>query len=147
MSDETVPAEGEEAPEASETSVSRDFLHPGPDAAAEPYYGVMPIGDDGLGTGNIWTWGNRIMLFVDPAVADQTVTKLARSGSAVKYARRGVTEMHLKAVMSLVQDADIEIFVIIGMSEGQIEAIPLDEHLAELKAAGDGDGAGAPESA
>ncbi len=95
----------------------------------------MQIDDSGEVSGNVWTFGNRLMLFADDASAERLMEGLGKQSPDTKYARRGVTEPHLKQVIELAEGAEVPIFVVVGITaKGTIEAIPFEEHQNALKA-------------
>ncbi len=109
-------------------------LTPGPDAKAEPYYAIMLLDKEGGDTtGQLWTFGGRIMLF---ASSDDAEKILAAVESAENHwALRGVSAVHLDALRGISSNSDVPLFVIEGFTpEGQVEAIPLDLHEATVRA-------------
>lgn len=109
-----------------------DVLTPGPDVEGEPYWAIMHVDDAGNTDGNFWSFGKRIMLFFDKDVADQLMASVAKKDTANKYGRRGLTAAHLESVQTMVDGTDVELFVVLSIDGGQIEAIPLAEHMDEL---------------
>lgn len=109
-----------------------DVLTPGPDVEGEPYWAIMHVDDDGNTDGNLWSFGKRIMLFFDREIADTLMNSVAAKDKDNKYARRGVTEAHLESIQAMVDGSDVELFVVLSLDGGTIEAIPLAEHLDEM---------------
>jgi len=119
MSDE----ETKEAPEA-------DVLRPGPDVEGEPYWCIMHEDRDGNVDGNVWSFGPRIMLFFDKDIATRLMTTFSKAGSTT-YVLRGVTEAHLAKLQQVAEASELEVFVALKIHGRSIEAIPVEEHMAE----------------
>ena len=79
--------------------MSDDVFKPGPEVPAEPYWAIMQVEENGEVSGNVWTFGNRLMIFADDASADRLLGSLGKQTPEVKYGRRGVTEAHLEQVI------------------------------------------------
>ena len=106
---------------------------PGAGAPGEPYHAIMKIGEDGETDGTLWGQGTKLMLF-DDHIAAQKILEALGSES---YALRGVTKAHLEELKKLEASGRAELFVIIGFTgRGDIEAMPLAEHLARVSKAG-----------
>jgi len=107
------------------------ILTPGPDAEADPYHAVMVV-EDGETTGQIWTFGGRMMLFADEELAQKIKTAL--EGSDFDWQLRGVTADHLDALRRLSRSREIQLFVVVGFTDtGQVEAVPIEKDLPRRK--------------
>lgn len=102
-----------------------NVLTPGPDAKAEPYYAIMETNKSGKTTGNVWTFGGRIMLFKDEKHAKALLESLTQTDDG-SYALRGVTKEHLDHIRKLSESHKIPVFVINSIADdGTVEAVPL----------------------
>ena len=112
-----------------------DFSVCCPDASApgEPYHAIMKVDADGKTDGTLWGKGTKLMLFDDHIAAQKILEVLGNQG----FALRGVTKAHLEELKKLEASERAELFVIIGFTaRGDIEAMPLAEHLARVSKAG-----------
>lgn len=108
-----------------------NFLTPGPDAKAEPYTAIMETSDEGNTTGNLWTFGGRIMLFKEAKHAT-SLLKAVKEQSGDNYATRGVTEDHLVHMRKISKDHKIPLFVVLDIKDdGTVEAFPIEQVEAE----------------
>lgn len=115
------------------SDIDVSILCPDADAPAEPYHAIMFIDQDGVNNGDLWGQGSKLMLFESLHAAEKIVEALANPS----YQLRGVTSQHLEALQNLTQDGRAELFVIVGFTpRGNVEAMPLTEHLARKSKAG-----------
>ena len=98
-------------------------LKPGPDAEADPYHAIIEADADGNSTANVWTIGERIMLFHGLELAEKMLGALPEEP---KLVIRGVTAPHLAAMKILSEKNGVPILVIVGMEDDDIEAVPLE---------------------
>jgi len=125
--------ENQNMPENESLDIDFSVCCPNADAPAEPYHAIMKIDDQGNADGTIWGQGTKFMLFNDHVAAQKILEALA----APDYALRGVTKEHLEVLKKIEASGRAELFVIIGFTaNGQIEAMPLAEHLARVSKAG-----------
>lgn len=102
-------------------------------APAQPYHAIMKVDENGSTDGTLWGQGTKLMLFADRVAAEKVLDALGHQG----FALRGVTKAHLEALKMLAESGRAELFVIIGFTgRGDIEALPLAEHLERVSKAG-----------
>ncbi|MBQ9818331.1 MAG: hypothetical protein IJM59_12825 [Proteobacteria bacterium] len=130
MSDENVNNSVEQD-EALEIDFS--LCCPDPETPAEPYHAIMMVNDDGKTDGTLWGQGTKLMLFDDIIAARKILEALNNSS----FQLRGVSKAHLGELKKLEESGRAELFVIVGFTpRGDIEAMPLAEHLARVSKAG-----------
>lgn len=125
----------QEAQDAADAPLEIDFSVCCPDenAPAEPYHAIMEVDDSGNTTGTLWGQGDKLMLFDDTDAAQKIIAALANP----RYKLRGVTAKHLAELKKLDATGRASLFVIVGFTaRGDIEAMPLSEHLARVTKAG-----------
>lgn len=106
---------------------------PKADAHAEPYHAIMSVDENGETDGTLWGMGTQLMLFDDCNAANQILAAIANPS----FQLRGVSKAHLAELKKLAESGRAELFVIIGFTaRGDIEAMPLAEHLARVSKAG-----------
>lgn len=106
---------------------------PKADAPAQPYHAIMKIDEKGETDGTLWSQGDQLMLFDDCVAASKIIDIIGSQNFAI----RGVSKEHLEALQKLQDSGRIDLFVIIGFTaHGDIEAMPLAEHQARMKKAG-----------
>lgn len=131
MSEENKNAPVEESGDALEINWS--VCCPKADSPAEPYHAIMSVDDNGETDGTLWGMGTQLMLFDDCNAANQILTALANP----KFQLRGVSKAHLAELKKLAESGRADLFVIIGFTaRGDIEAMPLAEHLSRVSKAG-----------
>ncbi|MCL2325603.1 MAG: hypothetical protein FWC40_03775 [Proteobacteria bacterium] len=116
-------------------SLSFDFSVCCPDATAkaEPYHAIMFVDESGVTNGQLWGQENKLMLFEGIHAAQ----KLLEALNNPSYQLRGVTAAHLEALQILEADGRVQLFVIAGLTpSGDIEALPLSEHIMRRSKAG-----------
>lgn len=102
-------------------------MKPGPDAKPEPFFAIMELDeeDSTQTTGNVWALGTRIMLFRNEG--DATAVLNSVNAGQANHAVRGVSKPHLEAMKEAAAQESIEIFVVESITDGQVEAIPIEE--------------------
>ena len=109
-----------------------DICCPDENAKAEPYHAIMFIDEDGKTNGQLWGMNGSLMLF-DNSLNAQNILKALNNP---KLQLRGVTAQHLDMLKQLEASGSAKLFVIVGLTVlGQIEAIPLAEHMEQCSKA------------
>lgn len=105
-------------------ALTSDTLTPGADAEAEPYHALMVVDAEGRTTGQLWTFGGKMMLFGSEEVAQKVLGAL--EGGEIRWALRGVTARHLEALELISEGQGVELYVVRGLTPaGKVEAVPL----------------------
>ncbi len=135
MTEENKNAPVEEIVEENDDILEIDWSVCCPDAnaPAEPYHAIMSVDENGNTDGTLWGMGTQLMLFDDCNAANQILAAIANPS----FQLRGVSKAHLSELKKLAESGRAELFVIIGFTaRGDIEAMPLSEHLARVSKAG-----------
>ena len=116
-----------------EITFDESVVCPDESAKAEPYYAIKEVDEAGKTTGQLWGMGGRLMIFESLLAAQKLLAALNNSS----FQLRGVTAKHFQFLKQLEADGAATLFVVIGFTpKGDIEAMPLSEHLARKSKAG-----------
>ena len=112
----------------SEGKESKGVFTPGPEAKPDPYWGIMEVDDEGLGTGNFFTHSRRLLLFESDKVAIRLLDALTKQDEEHSFAVRGITKPHLKEIVKIGHDNELELWVVTKIEDdGNVVARPLEE--------------------
>lgn len=114
------------------TDSGENVLMPDKEAKAEPFWAIFETDDQDHATANIFSHGKRVTLFASEKVARQLVNALAEKDEAHRYAVRGVTKPHLKALRAVAVRTGLELWVVTKIEpSGAVEGHPLSEAEAD----------------